>query len=57
MRGITVEYNSRKGGDTYVVTKSRGKLTIDEVQEALIEKGLGVIVALVAYVAWKRRDM
>lgn len=40
MRGITVEYNSRKGGDTYTVIKAKGKLTIDEVQEALIEKGI-----------------
>lgn len=40
MRGINVEYNYNKGDNFYTVTKSRGRLTLDEVQEALSEKGL-----------------
>lgn len=40
MKGITVESNLSKGDEVYTIIKSKGKLTLDDIQQALAEHDL-----------------
>lgn len=47
-RGISVELDyDRRGAEIYVVKKKRGKLTFEEIQDAMIEKGFESYFGLV----------